>query len=76
MFPFFPSFFQPVFSRWITGEFAMRKPKKPTSYDRYLGLEAFSEGRCTDAWRYFGAHPRWDGQDGFFFRVWATVSIR
>ena len=49
----------------------MTKPKTPTSYDRYLGLEAFSEGRGTDAWRYFGAHPCWDGQDGFFFRVWA-----
>ena len=48
-----------------------KKQKNPTSFDRYLGLEAFTEGRCTDAWRYFGAHPRWDGQDGFFFRVWA-----
>ncbi len=54
----------------------MKKNKTPTSYDRYLGLESFSEGRCTDAWRYFGAHPRWDGQDGFFFRVWAPNAWR
>jgi len=43
-----------------------------TSYDLYLGLEAFSEGRATRAWRYFGAHPHTqDGHSGFRFRVWA-----
>ena len=46
--------------------------KKISSYDRWLGLEAFTEGRSTDAWRHFGAHPhREEGRDGFFFRVWA-----
>ncbi len=51
----------------------MAKSKdKITSYDLYLGLEAFSEGRATRAWRYFGAHPHTQsGQAGFFFRVWA-----
>ncbi len=46
--------------------------EKITSYDLYLGMEAFTEGRATRAWRYFGAHPHdQDGRSGFFFRVWA-----
>ena len=51
----------------------MSKSKhKTSSYDRYLGLEAFSDGRGTRAWTWFGAHPHTqDGQAGFFFRVWA-----
>ena len=51
----------------------MAKSKnKTSSYDRYLGLEAFTDGRGTRAWTWFGAHPHTqDGQDGFFFRVWA-----
>lgn len=43
-----------------------------SSYDRFLELEAFSEGRSTHAWHFFGSHPaRQDGQDGYIFRVWA-----
>ena len=51
----------------------MAKTKqKPSAYDRYLGLEAFTEGRCLDAWRFFGAHPHIQNkQPGFQFRVWA-----
>ena len=49
-----------------------KSAKKLTSYDRYLGLEAFTDGRSTDAWRFFGAHPHTqNGQSGFLFRVWA-----
>ena len=44
--------------------------RKPSAYDRYLGLEAFTEGRCLDAWRFFGAHPHVQNkQSGFQFRV-------
>ena len=49
-----------------------KSKKKTSSYDRYLGLEAFTDGRGTRAWTWFGAHPHTkNGQDGFFFRVWA-----
>ncbi len=44
-----------------------------SSFDLYLELEAFSEGRSTHAWRCFGAHPAKaeDGTEGWLFRVWA-----
>ena len=43
-----------------------------SSYDLFLELEAFSEGRSCHAWRCFGSHPvRQDGVDGYLFRVWA-----
>lgn len=50
--------------------------KNMTSYDLYLALEAFSDGRSSDAWRCFGAHP-WqeDGCGGFYFRVWAPNAL-
>ncbi len=43
------------------------------SYDLFLELEAFSEGRSTHAWRCFGAHPAKseDGAEGYLFRLWA-----
>ena len=54
-----------------------KSKKKITSYDLYLGMEAFTEGRATRAWRYFGAHPHeQNGQSGFFFRVWAPNAHR
>ena len=48
-----------------------------TSYDLYLALEAFSDGRSTRAWRCFGAHP-WqeEGRGGFYFRVWAPNALK
>ena len=50
--------------------------QKPSDYDRYLGLEAFTEGRCLDAWRFFGAHPHVQNkQSGFQFRVWAPNAV-
>ena len=56
----------------------MAKTKqKPSAYDRYLGLEAFTEGRCLDAWRFFGAHPHIQNkQSGFLFRVWAPSAVK
>ncbi len=44
-----------------------------STYDLFLELEAFSEGRSTHAWRCFGAHPATaeDGTAGYLFRVWA-----
>ncbi len=47
--------------------------EKIPEYDRYLELEAFSEGRSTHAWRCFGSHPvvQEDGTEGWLFRVWA-----
>ena len=43
-----------------------------SSYDLFLELEAFSEGRSCHAWRCFGSHPaQQDGVDGYRFRVWA-----
>ncbi len=44
-----------------------------SSYDLFLELEAFSEGRSTHAYRCFGAHPARDenGTEGWLFRVWA-----
>lgn len=44
-----------------------------SSFDLFLELEAFSEGRSTHAWRCFGAHPAEDeaGREGYLFRVWA-----
>ena len=44
-----------------------------SSFDLFLELEAFSEGRSTHAWRCFGAHPAEDeaGKEGYLFRVWA-----
>ena len=44
-----------------------------SSFDLFLELEAFSEGRSTHAWRCFGAHPAEDeaGSEGYLFRVWA-----
>ena len=51
--------------------------RKPSAYDRYLGLEAFTEGRCLDAWRFFGAHPHVQNkQSGFQFRVWAPNAAK
>ena len=51
--------------------------QKPSDYDRYLGLEAFTEGRCLDAWRFFGAHPHTESkQSGFQFRVWAPNAVK
>lgn len=39
----------------------------------FAALTAFSEGRCGQAWRLFGAHPARDaaGTEGYFFRTWA-----
>ena len=56
----------------------MAKTKqKPSAYDRYLGLEAFTEGRCLDAWRFFGSHPHVQNkQSGFQFRVWAPNAAK
>ncbi|MFI3250914.1 MAG: 1,4-alpha-glucan branching protein GlgB [Eubacteriales bacterium] len=48
------------------------KKNNPTEFDRYLGLESFTNGNSTDAYRYFGSHP--DTQDdisGYRFLVWA-----
>jgi len=47
--------------------------EKLSSYDLFLELEAFSEGRSTHAWRCFGAHPAQseDGTEGYLFRLWA-----
>ena len=46
--------------------------KTLSSYDLFLGLEAFTNGCGTRAWEFFGAHPHQEnGQDGYFFRVWA-----
>ncbi len=47
--------------------------EKLSSYDLFLELEAFSEGRSTHAWRCFGAHPAKseDGTEGYLFRLWA-----
>lgn len=44
-----------------------------SSFDLFLELEAFSEGRSTHAWRCFGAHPAEDeaGREGYLFRWWA-----
>ena len=44
-----------------------------SSFDLFLELEAFSEGRSTHAWRCFAAHPAADeaGSEGYLFRVWA-----
>ncbi|MBE6972731.1 MAG: 1,4-alpha-glucan branching protein GlgB [Ruminococcaceae bacterium] len=51
--------------------------KKTSSYDRYLGLEAFTDGHSTRAWTWFGAHPHTqDGQEGFYFRVWAPNAVQ
>ncbi len=47
-------------------------PETQSSYDLFLELEAFSEGRSTHAYRYFGSHPATaDGVAGYQFRVWA-----
>jgi len=46
--------------------------EKKSDYDLYFGLESFTDGRASRAWRHFGAHPHQvDGQDGYLFRVWA-----
>lgn len=43
-----------------------------SDFDRYLGLEAFSEGRSFQAWKLFGAHPDMqNGEDGYRFLLWA-----
>lgn len=43
-----------------------------SSYDLFLELEAFSEGRSGHAWQCFGAHPiTVDTISGYCFRVWA-----
>ena len=41
--------------------------------DHFFQLEEFSSGRCSSAWRTFGAHPATDdsGQAGYIFRLWA-----
>ena len=52
--------------------------EKLSSYDLFLELEAFSEGRSTHAWKCFGSHPatREDGTEGYLFRVWAPNAPR
>ena len=47
--------------------------EKLSSFDLFLELKAFSEGRSTHAWRCFGSHPAKteDGAEGWLFRVWA-----
>lgn len=43
-----------------------------TSFDRYLALEAFSEGRSFQAYKLFGAHPDiQEGKEGYRFLLWA-----
>ena len=52
--------------------------EKLSSYDLFLELEAFSEGRSTHAWKCFGSHPATaeDGTQGYLFRVWAPNAPR
>ena len=52
--------------------------EKLSSYDLFLELEAFSEGRSTHAWKCFGSHPATaeDGTEGYVFRVWAPNAPR
>ncbi len=47
--------------------------EKLSSYDLFLELEAFTDGRSTHAWKCFGSHPAKDedGTEGWLFRVWA-----
>ncbi|MFI3253470.1 MAG: 1,4-alpha-glucan branching protein GlgB [Eubacteriales bacterium] len=43
-----------------------------SDFDRYLGLEAFTEGRSFGAWKLFGAHPDvQNGTEGYRFFLWA-----
>ncbi len=43
-----------------------------SSFDRYLALEAFSEGRSFQAYKLLGSHPDiQDGNQGYRFLVWA-----
>ena len=52
--------------------FLLTEKENYSSYDRFLELEAFSEGRATHAWHFFGSHPAvQDGKEGYVFRVWA-----
>ena len=46
--------------------------KTQSSYNLFLGLEAFTNGCGIRSWQFFGSHPwQQDGQEGYFFRVWA-----